>query len=203
MRSFSSQSYTQNPARLVACLCISQHTEGKSEREDINGKVEKREAWKDSIVYKKKKIKKSFRGKKRKEAGLWPCGSSFNQILVFSWCTLKVRTLKEFLLWCKWTKDPQRRITWMVHSWSSCTKIWTEEECKHIVPPPTAITCDECVRIKQDICRLFGLSMISSMQICGIPFHQDLMLSCQGLFFPSFSPFSATASSDFPFTFSP
>ncbi len=56
------------------------------------------------------------------------------------------------------------------------------EECKHIVPPPTAITCDECVRIKQEICRLFGLSMISSMQISGIPFHHDLMLSCQGLF---------------------
>lgn len=35
---------------LVACLCILQYTEGKSEKEDINGKVKEGEAWKDSIV---------------------------------------------------------------------------------------------------------------------------------------------------------
>lgn len=66
-----------------------------------------------------------------------------------------------------------------------------------LFPPPTAITCDECVRIKQDICRLFGLSLISSMQISGIPFHQDLMLSCLMLFF--LSPFFCSSKLRFSF----
>ena len=63
-----------------------------------------------------------------------------------------------------------------------------------LFPKPSAITCDECGRIKQDICRLFGLSMISSMQISGRPFHQDLKLSCEAFLL------SAAARSHFPFT---
>ena len=73
---------------------------------------------------------------------------------------------------------------------SFCTKTRTKEECRVTAPPPTAITCDTFVRIKQDICRLFGLSMISSMQISGIQLYQDLMFSCQGFPSPSLFPLS-------------
>lgn len=80
-------------------------------------------------------MKKSFGKKKKRTAGLWPSGSCFNQILVFSWRTLKENNPPEFLLWCNWTKDPHWGIIRTVHSWSSCRKTWTEVECKHIVPP--------------------------------------------------------------------
>lgn len=87
------------------------------------------------------------------------------------------------------------------------TKTWTKGECRVIAPPHSAITFDVFVRIKQEFCRFFGLSMISSTHISGTYFYQDLMLSYQSFptlfFFPISlsSPFSIGF--HFPLTFSP
>lgn len=64
--------------------------------------------------------------------------------------------------------NKRSRLKNILDSWSKCTKTWTKEECKVIALPLTAITC-EYLRIKQEICRLSGSSMISS--ICGISFY--------------------------------
>lgn len=78
------------------------------------------------------------------------------------------------------------------------TKTWTKGECRVIAPPHSAITFDVFVRIKQEFCRLFGLSMISSTHISGTYFYQDLMLSYQS--FPTvFFFFLSLSLSLFPF----
>lgn len=82
--------------------------------------------------------------------------------MLIRWCFLKEQ---EFLLVAG---NKRSRLKNILDSWSKCTKTWTKEECKVIALPLTVITC-EYLRIKQEICRLSGSSMISS--ICGISFY--------------------------------
>lgn len=101
MRSFSSQSYTQNPTGSVS-VHFTVHT-GTIKKGGIlmgnnNGEAEM--------------LIKEIKGKKkRKEAGLWPVGKFLH------WVSAAAELTLEFLLWCEWTKGPHGSIPQIVQSW--------------------------------------------------------------------------------------
>lgn len=147
MRSFSSQSYTQNPPRLEGCACVLQHMEGKSEREGIMKSNDEKTFF--FFIQKKKRFSKT--NEEGRLVALW--NRVWSNKTRITWFILKER---EFLLVAGNKRSTLKNI---LDSWSSCTKTWTKEECKVIALPLTAITCGYS-RIKQEICRLFGSSMI-------------------------------------------